>query len=89
MERNIKLYALLEGNFFKKYLAGLNEFLSGITETYIQKLSQIKFDKKHDKDIFEYFMFFITNYDFENINTIICNVWKRTFEDSGIDLKNI
>ena len=88
VKKNIKLYALLEGNFFKKYLTNLNEFLSGINETYVQMLSQIKFDKKDDKDIFEYFMFFITNYNFENLTTIICNAWKKTFEDSGIDLKN-
>ena len=47
----------------------------------------MKFDKKEEKDIFEYFMLFITNFNFENITRIICDVWKYSFQDYENDIK--
>ena len=42
---NRKLYAIIEGNFFQKYLKKFNSFLEVLKEIYIKELSTIKFDK--------------------------------------------
>ena len=47
----------------------------------------MKFDKKEEKDIFEYFMLFITNFNFEKLTQIICDVWKYSFQDYENDIK--
>ena len=67
---NLKLYTLIEGNFFNEYLSKFNIFLSCIQDTYLIKLTTMKFDKKEEKDIFEYFMLFITNFNFEKLTQI-------------------
>ena len=45
-QKNLKLYVLIEGNFFNKYLAKFNFFLSFIQDTYLKELSTMKFEKK-------------------------------------------
>ena len=85
---NRKLYAIIEGNFFQKYLKKFNSFLEVLKETYIKELSTIKFDNKKERDIFEYFMLFISNYDFENFTATIRGVWEFSFLNS-INDKNL
>ena len=75
-------YLLIEGNFFKKYLSKFSIFLQEIQDTYLKKLSTIKFVNEEDKNIFEYFMLFISYYNFESISRDICSVWKCSFDNS-------
>ena len=75
-------YLLIEGNFFKKYLSKFSIFLQEIKDTYLKKLSTIKFVNEEDKNIFEYFMLFISYYNFESISRDICSVWKCSFDNS-------
>ena len=86
-EKNRKLYLIIEGNFFHKYLSGFNFFLCGIQDTYLKELSTIKFSKVEDKEIFEYFMLFISHYNFENITTVKYLVWKSSFTNQEKDIK--
>ena len=87
-EKNRKIYALIEGNFFKKYLKKFNSFLCGIQDTYLKELSATKFKKKEEKNMFEYFMFFISNYNFEGITSVIRDIWKYSFIDEENDKIN-
>ena len=82
-----KIYALIEGNFFKIYLKKFYSYLYVIQDAYLKKLSTIKFTEEDDKHIFEYFMFFISNYNFENITSAIRDVWKYSFINFDIDKK--
>ena len=87
-EKDRKVYQIIEGNFFGKYLKKFNSFLNVLKDTYIKELPLIKFEEKKDRDIFEYFMLIISNYDFENINAIKRDVWKSSFLNSMND-KNL
>lgn len=82
-----KIYALIEGNFFKIYLKKFYSYLYVIQDAYLKKLSTIKFTEEDDKHIFEYFMLFISNYNFENITSAIRDVWKYSFINFDIDKK--
>lgn len=86
-EKNRNLYILVEGDFFHKYLSEFNFFLYGIQDTYLKELLNIKFTKEQDRNIFEYFMLFISYYNFEKITTVNYLVWKCSFENSEIDIK--
>ena len=68
------------GDFFLKYLDNFREFLLTINNTYLKDFSKKKFDKKEDRELFERFMLFISNYEFENIPNLILDVWKNSFE---------
>ena len=81
-EENKKMYMVIEGNFFIKYLSGFHSFLNKIKDTYLKELSIIKFEKEEDKNIFEYFMLFISSYNFENITQDKLLVWKYSFYNS-------
>ena len=80
-EENRNSIALVEGNFFKEYLIRFYIFLSEIKDSLLQDFSHFNFDKKENKDIFEYFMLFISNYDFEKIPFYIYSVWKFSFKN--------
>ena len=82
-KENRKLYGLIEGNLFLNYLAKFKFFLGGIKDTYLKAISITKFEKEDDKNNFEYFMLFISNYNFESITRLKYLVWKSSFEDSG------
>ena len=84
---NLKLYSFIEGDFFNEYLSKFFLFLSSIKETYLKELSISKFNTKEEQYIFEYFMIFISNYNFENITQAICDVWKYSFQSYESDLK--
>ena len=71
---------LCDGNFIKSYLINFNDFLAAIKDTFLNNLSKKKFDTKEDKYIFEYFMFYISNYNFENIPGNIIHVWENSFK---------
>ena len=84
-KENRKLLVLIEGNFFKKYLTKFNDFLTGIKDTYIKELSTMIFKDEKNKNVFEYFMLFISHYNFENITTMKCLVWESSFVNSDKD----
>ena len=77
-----------EGDFFKKYLNNFSNYLLTIKDTYLKDLTQKKFDKKEDQDMFEYFMLYITNYDFEAMVEYMYDVWKYSFQNLKPDEKN-
>ena len=78
---------LCEGNFFKLYLNNFNAFLSGIKDTYLNNFSKKKFENKEDRNTFEYFMLFITHYDFEKLYDYINYVWEYSFKNIEIEKK--
>ena len=90
---NQKLYLesiiLFEGNFFKSYLIKFNDFLTAIKDTFLNNLSKKKFDTKEDKYLFDYFMFYIPNYDFEDIHDNIIHVWEYSFKILNSDQKKV
>ena len=90
---NQKLYLesiiLFEGNFFKSYLIKFNDFLTVIKDTFLNNLSKKKFDTKEDKYLFDYFMFYISNYDFEDIHDNIIHVWEYSFKILNSDQKKV
>ena len=77
-----KTYLFIEGKFFENYLCKFNFFLYAIKDTYLKKLSTIKFVTKEDKSIFDYFMLFISHYNFEKMTKNKCLVWSSSFIDS-------
>jgi hypothetical protein len=79
---------ICEGDFFKKYLNNFSNYLLTIKDTYLKDLTQKKFDKKEDQDMFEYFMLYITNYDFEEMVEYMYDVWKYSFHNLKPDEKN-
>ena len=87
-KNNLYSIILFEGKFFKSYLKQFSLYLKVIKETFLKDISKKKFDKKEDKYTFEYFMFFISNYDFENITKEINHVWKHSFKILNSDKKN-
>ena len=85
IKENRKLLVLIEGNFFKKYLPKFNYFLTGIKDTYLKELSTMTFEDEKNKNVFDYFMLFISHYNFENITIMKCLVWESSFENSEKD----
>ena len=76
---NRRIISIIEGNFYKEYLFKFNEFLSSIKNTFLRDLKEYKFEKNEEKQLFEYFMLYITNCDFENLSFEAMNVWKNSF----------
>ena len=87
-KNNLYSIMLFEGKFFKSYLKKFSRFLAVIKDTFLKDLSKKKFVKKEDKYTFEYFMFYISNFDFENITPEIIHVWKHSFKVLNSDKKN-
>ena len=69
------------GDFFPKYMSNFCSFLQTLKDNYLKDLSKKKFNKKEEQDTFEYFMFFISNYDFEEMPDFMYLVWKYSFQD--------
>ena len=87
-KNNLYSIILFESKFFRSYLVEFNNYLTIIKDTFLKDLSKKKFDKKEDRYIFEYFMFFISNYDFEYITEEIIHIWKHSFKVLNSDQKN-
>ena len=79
-EKKIRTSIILsEGDFFKKYLYHFYKFLLTIKNTFLKDFSKKKLNKKEDKEFFERFMFYISNYDFENLTREMLDVWEKSF----------
>ena len=68
-----------KGGFFSEYLNNFYYFILSIKDTYLKDFSKRKFDKKEEQNTFEYFMLYISNYDFEKIPEYMYSVWKYSF----------
>ncbi len=44
-------------------------------------MNNLDFNLKENQYIFEYFMIFISNYDFENLDQKIINAWDCSFKE--------
>jgi len=72
---------LCEGDFFKKYLYNFRKYLFTIKNTFLKDLKEKQLDDKKDKEFFERFLLFITNYNFENLNREMLDVWENSFNN--------
>jgi len=82
LEENRKIISLIEGNFFEEYLFNFNKFLIVLKDSFLKSFTNnYFFDFKENQQIFEYFMLFISHYNFEKIDKETINVWKYSFTD--------
>ena len=82
-----KTIYLIEGNFFKNYLSKFNMFLTPIKDTFLKDINNLDFNLKENQYIFEYFMIFISNYDFENLDQEIITAWDCSFKELNYNEK--
>ena len=80
-KENRKTINLIEGNFFKSYLFNLNKFFNAIKDTFLNDFTNLNFNSKENQQIFEYFIFYISNYEFENLEREAIKVWEYSFKE--------
>ena len=77
----------MKEDFFKNYLFQLNKFFKCINDTFLKDLSIYNFNSKENQKVFEYFIFYISNYDFENLDLEIKLVWEDSFKELNYEDK--
>ena len=78
-KNNRKYIAFLEGKFMKSYLVKFQSFITEVYDNFIEKFDG-EFDIEKIK-LFEKFMIFISDYDFEKLTENIALSWKFSFKD--------
>lgn len=83
-KENLTIFKIVHNKQFKKYLEYINYFYESVTN-FIQRFLEKPIMNEEDIEIFENFVFFIGNYDFENINYNYINIYQDSFKEFPLD----
>ena len=83
-KENLTIFKIVHNEQFKKYLKYINYFYESVI-IFIQRFLEKPIMNEEDIEIFENFVFFIGNYDFELINFNYLNIYQDTFKEFPLD----
>ena len=83
-KENLTIFKIVHNEQFKIYLKYINFFYESVI-IFIQIFLEKPIMNEEDIEIFENFVFFIGNYDFENINYNYINIYQDSFKEFPLD----
>ena len=83
-KENLTIFKIEHNKQFKKYLEYINLFYESVIN-FIQRFLEKPIMNEEDIEIFENFVFFIGNYDFENLNINYINIYQDSFKEFPLD----
>ena len=79
--KELDIFEMVHNKNFKIYLKNFNYFFAKIQKDFNERFKSGIFVKDEDIMLFEKFVFFISSYDFDNIDFNYIYIWKESFKE--------